>query len=55
MLKTAENDGKRWKGDFDQRPDAGVVNLLIYQVYMGTGGKVWESNPPGTFIAPYWI
>ncbi len=22
---------------------------------MGSGGKVWESNPSGTFIAPYRI
>jgi hypothetical protein len=53
--KTVDKAGKRWKGNFNAYPSASASNLLDYQIYKGSGGKVWESNPPGTSIAPYRI
>jgi len=55
IWKTLEKAGKRWKGNFDQRLCVEASNIFNYQAYMGSGGKVWESNPPGTSIAPYRI
>jgi hypothetical protein len=55
IWKTMEKAGKQWKGKIDLSPGARAPNLLHCQAYMGNGGKVWESNPPGTFIAPYRI